>query len=54
MKNENIVTFTKKQIVKSEKYEKYRDYLEGNLDSNKNYTISEIDALIKKVMKGGK
>ena len=48
------LTFTKEQIVKSEKYEKYRDYLEGNLDAKKQYTISDIDSLISKVMKGGK
>lgn len=55
MKKENKeLTFTKEQIVKSAKYEKYRDYLQGNLDNNKHYTISEIDSLINKVMKGGK
>ena len=54
MKRESKITFTKEQIVKSEKYEKYRDYLEGNLDAKKQYTIDDIDSLISKVMKGGK
>ena len=53
-KKQLTITFTKEQIVKSSKYEKYRDYLEGNLDVKKQYTISEIDSLISKVMKGGK
>ena len=48
------LTFTKEQIVKSDRYEKYRDYLEGNLDAKKQYTIDDIDSLISKVMKGGK
>ena len=53
-KKQLTITFTKEQIVKSVKYEKYRDYLEGNLDAKKQYTISEVDSLISKVMKGGK
>ena len=53
-KKKQLTTFTKEQIVKSAKYEKYRDYLEGNLDAKKQYTISEVDSLISKVMKGGK
>lgn len=44
--------FKKKQIVESKKYSEYRDFLEGNLDSNKNYTIEEVDAFISKHMKG--
>lgn len=54
MKREIKITFTKEQIVKSERYEKYRDYLEGNLDAKKQYTIDDINLLISKVMKGGK
>ncbi len=54
MKKESKTVFTKEQIVKSERYEKYRDYLEGNLDAKKQYTISDIDSSISKVMKGGK
>lgn len=54
MKKESKTTFTKEQIVKSDKYEKYRDYLEGNLDAKKQYTVDDIDSLISKVMKGGK
>lgn len=53
MKKEVKVTFTKEQIVKSAKYERFQDYLEGNLDNNKQYTISEIDSLIAN-LKGGK
>lgn len=54
MKKEIKVTFTKEQIVKSEKYARFQDYLEGNLDEKKQYTISEVDSLISRVMKGGK
>lgn len=53
-KKQLTITFTKEQIVKSEKYAKFQDYLEGNLDAKKQYTISEVDSLISKVMKGGK
>ena len=53
-KKQLTITFTKEQIVMSEKYEKYRDYLEGNLDAKKQYTIDDIDSLISRVMKGGK
>ena len=53
-KKQPTITFTKEQIVKSENYEKYRDYLEGNLDAKKQYTIDDIDSLISRVMKGGK
>lgn len=43
--------FTKTQIVTSKKYAMFRDYLTGNLDDNKMYTMQEIDSLLEK-MKG--
>lgn len=39
-------TFTKKQIVKSQKYASYVDFLNGNLQDGKTYTVEQIDKLI--------
>lgn len=47
-------TFSKEQILKSNKYNKRRDLLSVLLEDNKTYTISEVDNLIEKYMKGGK
>lgn len=54
-KNEEktVLTFTKEQIVNSKKYEKYKDFLKGNLKDGQMYTLEEVDALIEKYfMKG--
>ena len=50
----SALTFSKEQILKSNKYNKRRDLLSVLLDDNKTYTISEVDNLIEKYMKGGK
>ena len=39
-------TFTKEQIVKSKKYASYVDFLNGNLQDDKTYTIEQVDKLI--------
>ena len=36
------ILFSKEQIVSSMRYKKYRDFLAGNLDKHKNYSIEEI------------
>lgn len=47
-------TYTKEQLVKSRKYIAYTDFLSGNLVDNKNYSIEEVDELIKKHYGKGK
>lgn len=43
--NEN--TFTKEQIVRSKKYSRYVDFLEGNLIDGELYTHSQIEKYLK-------
>lgn len=38
--------FTKEQLVKSKRYMSYVDFLNGNLQENKTYTIKQVDELI--------
>lgn len=45
---ENTPVFTKAQLRKSEKYRADVDILGVILDEDKNYTIKEVDGLIKK------
>lgn len=45
------VTFSKEQIVSSNKYAMYRDFLTGNLE-DKAYTFEEVDSIIEKFKKG--
>lgn len=40
------ILFSKEQIVSSMRYKKYRDFLVGNLDNDKNYSTEEIDNMI--------
>lgn len=40
-------TFSKKQIVKANRYSPYSDFLNGNLE-DRAYTLKEVDALIEK------
>ena len=44
--------FTKEQILKSEKYKNRVDLINALLTSNEVYSLSEIDELINKFMKG--
>ena len=46
--------FTKKQIVESKKYMRYVDFLSGNLQNGKLYTIEQVDKLIAKYYGKGK
>lgn len=46
------LVFTKAQIVKSEKYERFQDFLDGNLEDDKMYSLQEVDDLLGKYMKG--
>lgn len=49
-----VKKFTKEQLVKSNKYIRYVDFLNGNLQNGKTYTIAEVDELIKKYYGKGK
>lgn len=39
--------YSKDQIVNSKKFEKYRDFLAGNLEIIKLYTMEQVEELIK-------
>lgn len=45
-------SFTKVQILASKKYSNRQDILNALLVDDKNYSLSEVDALIDKFMKG--
>ncbi len=49
-KTEN--TYTKDQILMSEKYAKRRDLVNALLEDDKEYTITEVDAMMEKFLKG--
>lgn len=49
-RNEN--TYTKDQILLSEKYAKRRDLVNALLEDEKEYTITEVDAMMEKFLKG--
>lgn len=44
--------YTRKQLLGSEKYRYQRDFLSALLDDEKEYSIQEVDELIKTFMKG--
>lgn len=44
--------FTKAQIVGSQKYERFKDFLNGNLEDGKMYSMQDVDSLLEKYMKG--
>lgn len=46
------VKFTKEQIVKAKKYRDRRDLVNALLVRDNSYTLSEVDELIDKFMKG--
>ncbi len=50
-KNKSETKFTKENILKSKKYHNRKDLLNVLLE-DKEYTFSEVDALIDKFMKG--
>ncbi len=45
-------SFTKEQILKSQKYVGKKDILSTLLDASKTYTFSEVESIIEKFMKG--
>lgn len=50
IKTEN--TYNKDQILMSEKYAKRRDLVNALLEDDKEYTITEVDAMMEKFLKG--
>lgn len=48
----SVLVFSKKQILSSNKYARFHDFLNGNLEDNKMYSIQDVDVLIEKYMKG--
>lgn len=53
-KKQSVNTYTKKQIVDANRYMKYVDFLNGNLQDNKMYTLEQVDKLIEKHYGKGK
>lgn len=53
-KTQAVNRFTKRQLVKSNKYIRYTDFLNGNLQENKEYTFEEVDYLISNYYGKGK
>ncbi len=49
-----VPTFTKAQIVNSNKYVARRDALNALLEADKTYSTTEVDNILKKFDKGGK
>lgn len=47
-------TFSKEQIIRSNRYRRYRDFLGGNLKDENLYTIEQIDQIIGKYYGKGK
>ena len=50
--SECVVTYTKGQILNSEKYKNRRDALGVILKDDGVYTVEEVDSLLEKFMKG--
>jgi hypothetical protein len=44
--------FTKNQLVESRQYQNQKDVLNAVLDKDRSYTLKEVNALVKKYMKG--
>lgn len=47
-------TFTKQQLVKSQKYNARQDALNALLEDDKTYSYAQVDAILKRFDKGGK
>ena len=45
-------TYTKEQLMESQKYADKRDMLSALLDEKKKYSLSDVDKMIEKYMKG--
>lgn len=50
--NKTAAIYSKEQLVVSKKYATKRDIISALLENGKSYTLDEVDALIKKYMKG--
>lgn len=46
-KKDTSSLYSKEQIVKSKKFAKYQDFLSGNLEEDKTYTIEQVNEMIK-------
>ena len=46
------ITYSKKQIVKSKKYENHVDLVNALLDDDKKYSLAEVDKKINSFLKG--
>lgn len=53
-KEQAVKLFTKEQLVKSKKYMRFVDFLNGNLQDDKKYTIEQVDKLISNFYGKGK
>ena len=50
----DVTKYTKEQLVESKKYMRFVDFLNGNLQDDKMYTIEQVDNLISKHYGKGK
>ena len=46
--------FTKEQIIHSNRFKAYRDFLTGNLKNNETYTLAQVEQMIEKYYGKGK
>lgn len=46
--------YTKEQLVKSKKYMRFVDFINGNLQDDKTYTIEQVDKIISNYYGKGK
>lgn len=53
-KSKEQVGFTKEQLVGSKKYMHFVDFLNGNLQDDKTYTVEQVDKLISNYYGKGK
>lgn len=53
-KEQAAKVFSKEQLVKSKRYTRYVDFLNGNLRDDKTYTIEQVDKLISNYYGKGK
>ena len=50
----DVTKYTKEQLVESKKYMRFVDFLNGNLQDDKTYTIEQVDKLISNYYGKGK
>lgn len=46
-KKGTVSSYSKEQIVHSKKFAKYQDFLAGNLEEDKTYTMEQVEEMIK-------